>query len=149
MFGRKSAPPGEEAERELADGDVIFEEGELSREMYVIQEGSVVVTMKAGAEELVLGVLGRGDFFGEMALIESLPRSATARARGKVKLLAVQPGGFLLKIRRDPTFAFELLQQMSRRIRSTNERLLALQGRRDIEPIVRSGEFTPVEPAKR
>ena len=73
---------------------------------------------------LGLGKLERGDFLGEMSLLESLPRSATAVAIGKTRLLCIQPGGFLLKIRRDPTFAFELLQSLSSRIRLTNERLL-------------------------
>ena len=56
-----------------------------------------------------LAVLGPGEFFGEMSLLESLPRSATVRVRGATRLLCIQPGGFLLRIRRDPTFAFELL----------------------------------------
>ncbi len=109
-----------ESMREYEDGECIFREGELSMEMYVVQSGSVLVT-KAGLE---LGALSRGDFLGEMSLLESLPRSATAVAKGKTRLLCIQPGGFLLKIRRDPTFAFELLQSLSKRIRLTNERLL-------------------------
>jgi CRP/FNR family transcriptional regulator, cyclic AMP receptor protein len=106
--------------REYEDGECIFREGDRSFEMYVVQSGSVVVTKG----ELPLAVLGRGDFLGEMSLLESLPRSATAVAKGKARLLCIQPGGFLLKIRRDPTFAFELMQSLSHRIRVTNEKLL-------------------------
>jgi len=104
--------------REYGDGDIIFREGEASFEMYVVQSGTVVVS-KAGVE---LAHLTRGDFLGEMSLLESLPRSATVTALGPARLLCIQPGGFLLKIRRDPTFAFELLQSLSRRIRQANER---------------------------
>jgi CRP-like cAMP-binding protein len=71
-----------------------------------------------------LAVLDRGDFFGEMSLLEGLPRSATARARGKTELVVLRPGSLLLRIRKDPTFAFELLQQMSRRIRHLNDQLV-------------------------
>jgi CRP-like cAMP-binding protein len=106
------------------DLDVIFTEGDHSREMYVVIEGEVVVSKLSTKGEVTLAVLKRGDFVGEMSLLESLPRSATARANGPTKLLAIQPGGFLLKIRRDPTFAFEMLQTLSRRIRVINDLLM-------------------------
>lgn len=110
--------------RDFNDGDLIFMEGDDSREMYVVLSGEIVITKKSGQGEATLGILHRGEFLGEMSLLESLPRSATARARGNTKLLAIQPGGFLLKIRRDPTFAFEMLQSLSRRIRTTNDSLM-------------------------
>jgi CRP/FNR family transcriptional regulator, cyclic AMP receptor protein len=69
-------------------------------------------------------LLDRGSFFGEMSLLEGLPRSATARAIGKTTLLVLRPGSLLLQIRRDPTFAFELLQQLSGRIRELNDKLV-------------------------
>lgn len=107
--------------REYSEGETVFREGDASFEMYVVQSGTVAV-FQNGAE---IAVLTRGDFLGEMSLLESLPRSATAVARGPVRLLCIQPGGFLLKIRRDPTFAFELLQALSRRVRQLNgERLV-------------------------
>lgn len=115
--------------RKFEPGEVIFREGEDSREMFVVLEGSVEVVKSVGGtankSEIKLAQIGRGEFLGEMSLLESLPRSATARASDHVKLLAIQPGGFLLKIRRDPTFAFEIMQSLSRRIRLTNEALLA------------------------
>ena len=70
-------------------------------------------------------VLGKGDFFGEMALLESEPRSATVRSVGSTKVLVIQSGGFLLKIRRDPTFAFEMLQRLSGRLRGVTAQLAA------------------------
>lgn len=106
------------------DGEIIFREGDDSREMYVVKEGEVAVVKASRRGEIELARLRKGDFVGEMSLLESLPRSATARARGKTKLLAIHPGGFLLKIRRDPTFAFEMMQALSRRIRVTNENLM-------------------------
>lgn len=136
----------QEANREFNDGDLIFMEGDDSREMYVVVEGEVVVTKKSAKGEITLAVLKKGDFVGEMSLLESLPRSATARARGHTRLLAIQPGGFLLKIRRDPTFAFEMLQTLSRRIRLTNDNLMRELNRGDsshdsLKAIIQGSEF--------
>lgn len=113
-----------ESYREFNDGDLIFLEGDDSREMYVVIKGEVIVTKKSSKGDVTLAVLKKGDTVGEMSLLESLPRSASAWARGATKLLAIQPGGFLLKIRRDPTFAFEMLQTLSQRIRVTNDTLM-------------------------
>ena len=132
--------------RTFEDGDLIFMEGDDSREMYVVVQGEVVVTKQAGAGEVCLATLRKGDFVGEMSLLESLPRSATARAKGATKLLAIQPGGFLLKIRRDPTFAFEMLQSLSKRIRVTNETLMRELGRagsttESLKAVIQGSEF--------
>ncbi len=136
----------QEQTRQFDDGDLIFAEGDDSREMYVVVQGEVTVSKRAGTGEISLAVLRKGDFVGEMSLLESLPRSATARAKGSTKLLAIQPGGFLLKIRRDPTFAFEMLQSLSKRIRLTNDSLLRELSRADattesLKIILQESEF--------
>ena len=138
----------QESNREFNDGDVIFTEGDDSREMYVVVDGEVVVTKKSAKGEIQLAVLRKGDFVGEMSLLESLPRSASARSRGKTKLLGIYPGGFLLKIRRDPTFAFEMLQSLSRRIRMTNDTLMKELNRtgsttESLKAIIQEAEFKP------
>jgi CRP/FNR family cyclic AMP-dependent transcriptional regulator len=110
-------------EETFHDGEIIVSEGDESREMYVIQSGAVVVVRNIDGVEVELARLERGNFFGEMSLLESISRSATIRAVGETKLLVIKPGSLLLKIRRNPTFAFEMLQQMSHRIRRLNARL--------------------------
>jgi CRP-like cAMP-binding protein len=110
----------------FADGEVIVKEGDEGREMYLIQEGAADVFKLVDGREVRLATLERGSFFGEMSLLESLPRSAPVRAKGATKVLAIEPGMLLLKIRRDPTFAFEMLQHMSRRIRELDEQIVAL-----------------------
>ena len=110
-------------EETFHDGDIIVSEGDESREMYVIQSGAVVVVRNIDGVEVELARLERGNFFGEMSLLESISRSATIRAVGETKLLAIKPGSLLLKIRRNPTFAFEMLQQMSHRTRRLNAKL--------------------------
>ena len=106
------------------DGEVIFNEGESSSEMFVVRTGKVEITKSVGGHSMRLAILDRGSFFGEMSLLEGLPRSATAHAIGDVSLLVLRPGSLLLQIRRDPTFAFELLQQLSGRIRDLDEKLV-------------------------
>ena len=108
------------------DGEIIVREGEHGREMFIIQEGRVDVLKMVDGQELILAWLERGSFFGEMSLLEGTTRHATVRARGPVRLVVVEPGSLLLKIRRDPTFAFEMLQQMSRRVRGLDDQLVAL-----------------------
>jgi CRP-like cAMP-binding protein len=98
--------------------------------MFVLQSGSVRI-FKARpapgrpAQELELAVLHKGDFFGEMSLLEGLPRDASAQAMGAAEVLVMTPGALLVRLRRDPTFAFELLRRLSSRVRSLNARLLA------------------------
>jgi cAMP-dependent protein kinase regulator len=70
---------------ELAPGEVVFKEGEPGKSMFVIGEGEVSV--ESGGQELAR--LGAGAFFGEIALITDLPRSATIRAIGRVELLGI------------------------------------------------------------
>ena len=107
-------------------GDVIFAEGDTSSEMFIVQEGKVAVTREVAGREIFLAALGRGDFFGEMALLDSQPRHATCFALAPTQLLAVKSGELLMKLRRDPTFALEMLQTMSRRIRYLNEQVTKL-----------------------
>ena len=104
-------------------GEVILREGDTSKEMYIIHEGEVRVTKMIADNETELGTMGKGDFFGEMSLLESEPRTATIVAIKPTKCLVIQAGGLLVRLRRDPTFAFEMLQKMSARIRNVTEKL--------------------------
>ena len=136
-----------EDEREFEDGELVVAEGDAGTEMFIIQEGRVAVTKKVGDADVQLAILERGDFFGEMSLLESLPRSATVRAVGKTRLLAVRSGELLMKIRRDPTFAFEMLQHMSKRIRFLDEELVRLMQKggtaAEARTLVLEAEFPP------
>lgn len=110
--------------REYADGELIFQEGDEGRELYIIQEGQVVIRKQTAVGEVVMVEFARGDFFGDMALLQAIPRYASAYSKGKSRILILQPGGFLLKIRRDPTFAFEMIQQLSARVKFSSEKYI-------------------------
>ncbi len=107
-------------------GEVVIKEGDIGREMFIIQSGSVDVVKEEGENKLILATLERGDFFGEMAILENEPRSASVIAREDTRLVVLNAGNFLIKIRKDPTFAFSVMQKMSSRIRLLNEKILNL-----------------------
>jgi CRP-like cAMP-binding protein len=113
-------------ERTYEPGEIIFGEGDTSTEMFIIQEGRVVVTKQVAGSDVYLATLERGDFFGEMALLDSQPRHATCAAVERTRLIAIKSGELLMKLRRDPTFALEMLQTMSRRIRLLDDKLADL-----------------------
>jgi CRP-like cAMP-binding protein len=115
---------GTEVARTYADAELICREGEASAEMFVIRRGSVRVFKASPRGEVDLAVLGKGDFFGEMSVLEGLPRDASAQAIGEADVLVITAGALLVRLRRDPTFAFELLRRLSGRVRSLNARLV-------------------------
>ncbi|MCC6900984.1 MAG: cyclic nucleotide-binding domain-containing protein [Polyangiaceae bacterium] len=133
-----------ELERTYGDGESIVEEGDHSRDMFVIQTGRVRISKRVGEREVELATLERGDFFGEMSLLESLPRDATARAVGTTELLVISAGALLVRMRRDPTFAFEMLHRLSGRVRLLNARLVGLLDERS-DPLLYLPEETRAE----
>ena len=62
-------------------GDIIFSEGEIGTEMFIIQSGVVELFTSIAGDMRVLATLEKGDFFGEMSVLEDLPRTASARAK--------------------------------------------------------------------
>lgn len=116
---------GAELNRVFADAQMICREGDASFEMFVILRGQVRVSKATPRGELELALLSKGDFFGEMSVLEGLPRDASAQAVGETEVLVMSAGALLVRLRRDPTFAFELLRRLSGRVRSLNARLVA------------------------
>ncbi len=109
------------------DGEVIIRQGESGDSMYEIQEGQVEVIQEKDGQEVQLAVLGKGDFFGEMAIFEREVRSATIRARGEVRALTVDKRTFLRRITEDPSIAFRIVERMSRRIRELDAEIVRLK----------------------
>ncbi len=105
-------------------GEVILREGRLGRELFVILEGTATVT-RAGR---VVNVRHAGDYFGELAAIEAVPRSATVTATTDLDVLIIGPREFeaMMEI---PGFRNALLAGMSRRIREADDRLAAYEDR--------------------
>ncbi|HEC79311.1 MAG TPA: Crp/Fnr family transcriptional regulator [candidate division WOR-3 bacterium] len=112
-------------ERKLNPGDVLFEEGDKGDVMYLIREGKIKITKGKGEDEKVLAVLKEGDFFGEMAIIDGSPRSASAIATTPVSLLVIDKETFKSKIKENPLIEY-VLETLSRRLRTTDEQIRLL-----------------------
>src|SRR5947199_2312263 len=109
-------------------GDYIFREGDLGTEMYIINEGKVEILNQVGDEEQILAVLEKGDFFGEMSVLEDLPRAATARAATDVRLLQINGSTFDQLLQGNPEIAVRMMRKLSRRLRETDEMIKSLLG---------------------
>jgi len=97
-------------------GTVVFREGDLGELMYIIQSGGVEISQLQEGREVVLALLERGDFFGEMALVDQRPRSATVTTIQPTRLLPLSRSSFLERISQDPGVAFHLFKSLSRRV---------------------------------
>lgn len=113
---------------ELKAGEYVFREGELGTEMYIINEGKVEILNHVGDEEQVLATLEKGDFFGEMSVLEDLPRAASARAATDVRLLQINGSTFDQLLQGNPEIAVRMMRKLSRRLRETDEMLRSLMG---------------------
>jgi CRP/FNR family cyclic AMP-dependent transcriptional regulator len=121
--------------REVARNTVLLREGERPASLYVVLEGKVRVSVSdEEGRELVLAVLGPKETFGELALIDDEPRSATVVATDRSRIAVVSKDDFKRCLARSPEIAINLLKYLSRRLREGNETakgfaLLDVQGR--------------------
>jgi CRP-like cAMP-binding protein len=88
--------------------------------MYVIQEGTVEVIQKMKDRTIHLAYLKDGDFFGEIGMFVDGVRSATVRAMGKVRILTIDKKNFLRRIHEDPSFAYNVIENLAQRISRLN-----------------------------
>lgn len=130
-------------------GEVIFSQGDQGDTMYIIQSGTVEISQDKNGKKVVLALLEKGDFFGEMALIDKHLRSATATAISRSRLLAFTRMSIMERIRQDPGVVLHLLTTLCHRITQTNHRLLTMvQGDEVLRSFVESkGKILP-EPAE-
>ena len=108
---------------DFKDGDYIFREGDLGTEMYIIHEGKVEILSGSGSNETLLSVLEKGDFFGEMSILEDMPRAASARAVSPVKVLQINGSTFDQMLRTNPEIAVRMMRKLARRLRETDDLL--------------------------
>jgi len=105
------------------DGEIIIKQGTEGDCLYVIQEGRVAVYDESAGSETKVAELGEKEFFGEMGLFEKDVRSATVKAMGEAKVLTIDKRNFYSTIQKDPSLAFRLLENMSKRLRKTTKEL--------------------------
>jgi hypothetical protein len=109
--------------KEYDDGDVICRQGEPGDRMYVVQAGRLTVLREEGGVEVAIAELKAGDIFGEMAIFDRQPRSATVRAQGRARVLTLDKRAFMRQVHEDPSLAYRILEGMSRRIRRLDAEL--------------------------
>jgi uncharacterized membrane protein len=115
---------------ECEAGAVLFRAGDAGDSMYLIEDGKIQISMhSADGEDLILAVLGPGDFFGEMALIDGQPRSANAKVVEHTRMAVLTRDHFLSFLGSSPNVAVEMLTALSRRLRRTDELLRHLATR--------------------
>ncbi len=112
---------------EMAAGGHYCREGEMADCMYVLERGSVTIIKNWEGRQLLLRRLGRGDCFGEMALLDLFPRSASIRADEDCSAIRITPDNLLRLFEHDPV-QFALIQmnigrELSRRLRATDDLL--------------------------
>jgi CRP/FNR family cyclic AMP-dependent transcriptional regulator len=101
--------------------DVIFEEGSTGRELFVVLEGKIDIVKINGASKTVIVTLGKGEFFGEMAVIDGSSRSATAIAAAPhTRVMRINHARFVYLVSQQPAFALMIMDALSKRLRASN-----------------------------
>ena len=106
--------------RDYPAGTVLFEEGQPGDDMYIVVTGEVELRRQVGDSERVLAVLPGGEFFGEMAILNSRPRSATAVVRTAARLFVIDATTFEAMLRARPEIALRMIKALATRLDRAN-----------------------------
>ncbi len=118
-----------------AKGEIVFQEGEKGDSLYIVLKGQVKVCLyDEDGREYILAVIGKDGFFGELALIDELPRSANVIALENSELLIIRRNEFAKLLMENPAITVAILKVLSRRLREADERIkwlafLSVEGR--------------------
>ena len=106
---------------EYAASEVIFEEGSTGRELFVVLDGKVDILKNSGPDKIRVVTLGKGEFFGEMAVIDGSSRSATAVAAVPgTRVMRINHARFVYLVSQQPAFALMVMDALSKRLRASN-----------------------------
>lgn len=118
------------ATEEFTKGSSVFKEGEQGDKLYVILSGAVRISKKVNTSEEALAILKPGEFFGEMALIDDIERSADAIAHEDCSLMTIKKDDFesLLFVNKELAYSilWSFVRTLSSRLRETNEKVAAI-----------------------
>jgi CRP-like cAMP-binding protein len=113
--------------RRYAKDDAVFHADESGDVFFLIREGQVKVTMTSPeGKEIILSILGAGDFFGEMALFDNAPRSATVIAIEPLEVVSIWRTDFLHILSENFSIAQKVLAELSKRLRDASQRIESL-----------------------
>jgi CRP-like cAMP-binding protein len=125
-------------QRTLSPGEVVFDEGDPSDQLYVIQSGEVELVRDTAAKERVVARLGPGDFFGELGLVAGERRSARAVAVNTTRLIALDKETLEAMCLEQPVIAIRMIRVLVSRLVEAERRLSALGVDDLMRPVVRS-----------
>ena len=108
--------PSPDMVRNYPKGSMIFAECQAGEDMFIIQDGEVKITKIVGEKEVTYAILKKGDMFGEMALIENKPRSASASANTNVRVMVVNKANFNQMVATQPQLIARLTTSLAERL---------------------------------
>jgi len=113
----------------------VFQEGDPSDYAYIVEYGNVQIYREIGGRAVRLAVLGKGDIFGEMGLVDDRPRSASAKALNDVAVTPIDSAGFVALLRDEPDKTLPIIRVLFERLRTMNDRYID-----SLEHVVAAGE---------
>ena len=123
IFKVVSDDPLQKFAKTYAPGTVVFREGDTGDEMYIIQRGKVRVSKDFSGKPHVIAVLDKGEFFGEMAIVSQLARTATVTAIDEVEALAFDRDGLVKMITRNPRIGLSIIDRLCRRLQAAHHKV--------------------------
>jgi CRP/FNR family cyclic AMP-dependent transcriptional regulator len=112
--------------KKIPAGTVLFQEGDRGEEMYIIQSGRVKISKRIRGVEKTLATLEKGEFFGEMAILNDKPRSASAETVDECEMLVIDRKTFDTLLRTNVEIAIRFIKRLAERLRETNDQMEAL-----------------------
>ena len=112
--------------KKVMAGTVLFKDGEAGHQMFVIHSGKIKITKKIGEVEKTLAILPAGEFFGEMAILNDEPRTATAVVEEDSQLLVIDPKTFEAMIKGNSEIALRMIKKLSQRLKQADEQIESL-----------------------
>ncbi len=116
---------------EYVEGDVVFHQGDQGSSLFLIEDGAVEISYGEGRGRVTLATLFTGQYFGELSLFDGAPRSATATAAKRSRLIRLDRDDLVDFVNKNPSAALRIIAEMSERLRQTNE-LMSRQVSRNV-----------------
>lgn len=112
--------------KKVMAGTVLFKDGEAGHQMFVIHSGKIKITKQIGDIEKTLAILPAGEFFGEMAILNDEPRTATAVVVEDSQLLVIDPKTFEAMIKGNSEISLRMIKKLAQRLKQADEQIESL-----------------------
>jgi CRP/FNR family cyclic AMP-dependent transcriptional regulator len=118
-------------ERTIGKSEVLFRKGDVGSSMFIVEDGAIEISVlsEQDQEDIRVSTIGRGGFFGELALISGLPRTATAKATEDCRLLEMWREEFINFLSTRPVVAISMIDEIGKRLQATNELVTSMASR--------------------